>query len=316
LISVAYEKQVRLLLRVLSLIDYTHPDGRPFFALKGGTAINFFVWDMPRLSVDIDLAYCPVCDRETALDEIHDGMHRLAETIRSRIGARGQFSTGATGAPKLVVAADGVTIKVEPNTVIRGTVFDTDVSAVHAAVEARFAMSVRARHLGLADLFGGKLCAALDRQHPRDLFDVHLLLERVGLTDDIRKAFLVYLISHPRPLAEVLSPNLHPLEELYEREFRGMTIQEYSLKTLLEVQRNLAPLVLTSLSDAQKEFLLSFKMGEPRWDLLGIPHAKALPGVLWKMRNIQALSENRKKHAASVRKLESLLAGGSQLQDR
>jgi len=316
LIAAAYEKQVRLLLRVVSLIDYTHPDGRPFFALKGGTAINFFVWDMPRLSVDIDLAYCPLSDRETALDEIHDGMHRLAETVRSRIGARAQVSTGAAGAPKLVAAADGVTIKVEPNTVIRGTVFDTEVAAAHSVVEARFAMTAQVRRLGLADLFGGKLCAALDRQHPRDLFDVHLLLERVGLTDDIRKAFLVYLISHPRPLSEVLCPNLHPLEELYEREFRGMTSLERPLETLQEVQRNLAPLILGALSDVQRDFLLSFKMGEPRWELLGISHAKALPGVMWKLRNIQALRENRKKHAVSVRKLERLLAGESRLQGR
>jgi len=316
LIGAAYEKQVRLLLRVLSLIDYTHPDGRPLFALKGGTAINFFVWDMPRLSVDIDLAYCPVGDRETALREIDEGLHRLAESVRSLIGARAQVSTGAAGAPKLVAAADGVTIKVEPNTVIRGTVFDTEVAAAHSVVEARFAMTAQVRRLGLADLFGGKLCAALDRQHPRDLFDVHLLLERVGLTDDIRKAFLVYLISHPRPLAEVLSPNCRPLEALYEREFRGMTILECPLETLQEVQRHLASLVLGSLSDAQRRFLLSFKLGEPGWDLLGIPHVKALPGVMWKLRNIQALRENRKKHATSVRKLERVLAGASRPQDR
>lgn len=316
MIVAAYEKQARLLLRVLSLIDYTHPDGHPFFAIKGGTAINFFVWDMPRLSVDIDLAYCPLSDRETALGEIDDAVNRLAERVRGRIGARAQYSRGASGAPKLVAAADGMTIKVEPNTVIRGTVFATEVVATHPAVEARFAMTARVRRLGLADLFGGKLCAALDRQHPRDIFDVYLLLERVGLTDDIRKAFLVYLISHPRPLSEVLCPNLHPLEELYEREFRGMAMSDPSLAPLQEVQRNLAPLILGALSDVQKEFLLSFKMGEPRWDLLGVPHAKALPGVMWKMRNIQALRENRKKHAASVRKLERLLVGGSQLQAR
>ena len=52
-----YEKQVRILLRVLPLIEYDHPEsGAPFMALKGGTALNFLLCNLPRLSVDIDLA--------------------------------------------------------------------------------------------------------------------------------------------------------------------------------------------------------------------------------------------------------------------
>jgi len=306
-----YEKQVRLLLRVLALIDYTHPrgDDSPFFAIKGGTAINFFVWDMPRLSVDIDLAYCPINDRDTAVREIDLGMMRLADALRQKLGAKVQRTQAVGAAPKLLVSSGGATIKVEPNAVIRGTVFDTTMMPVSPAVEHRFAMSVNARCLAQADLFGGKLCAALDRQHPRDIFDVHLLLNQIGITQNIRKAFLVYLISHPRPIHEILSPNLNQkIEDVYHREFQGMTDLNVSLATLKDMQAALAPHIRSLLSDEERDFLVSFKDGTPNWALLGIPHAASLPGVQWKLYNIRKLKNNELKHGEYLEKLKRLLA--------
>ena len=60
-----YVAQVRLLLSVLPDIAR-----EPVFALKGGTAINLFYRDMPRLSVDIDLTYLPVADRQSSLEDM------------------------------------------------------------------------------------------------------------------------------------------------------------------------------------------------------------------------------------------------------
>ena len=57
-----------------------------------------------------------------------------------------------------------------------------------------------------AELYAGKLCAALDRQHPRDLFDVHILLKGAGVASPIRRAFTVYLAAHNRPMHELLQP--------------------------------------------------------------------------------------------------------------
>jgi len=306
----AYEKQVRLLLRVLALIDYTHPNGdsSPYFALKGGTAINFFVWDMPRLSVDIDLAYCPVNDRDTALSEIDLGMQRLADAIRQKLGATVQRTQAVGASPKLLVTSDGVNIKVEPNAVIRGTVFETVSATVRPTVESQFAMSASVRCLGQADLFGGKLCAALDRQHPRDLFDVRLLLEHTGITEDIRKAFLVYLISHPRPIAEILSPNIQQIEEIYQREFHGMARISVSLPELQEVQAMLASHIRNLLTDTEREFLISFKRGMPDWGLLDTQHAATLPGVRWKLHNIGRLKNEKFKHTAAIEKLQIILS--------
>jgi len=66
LVSKYYEAQVDLLLEVLPVVA-KHRN----FAIKGGTALNLFYLDMPRLSVDIDLCYLPVKDRKESFGEIH-----------------------------------------------------------------------------------------------------------------------------------------------------------------------------------------------------------------------------------------------------
>ena len=87
-------------------------------------------------------------------------------------------------------------IKIEPNLIARGSVFSVEErTLVHKAQEL-FEKSMKVQSLSFADIYGSKLCAALDRQHPRDLFDVKLLLDNEGITDKTRTAFIVYLISH------------------------------------------------------------------------------------------------------------------------
>ena len=74
-----YYKQVQLLLQ---LIPYVSKE--ECFALKGGTAINMFIRDMPRLSVDIDLMYLPIEDRESSLYHISEALETMAQTIEKR----------------------------------------------------------------------------------------------------------------------------------------------------------------------------------------------------------------------------------------
>lgn len=71
-------RQAELLLRTLPLL-HEETD----FAAKGGTAINFFVRNMPRLSVDIDLTFIPITDRVTAHDRISATLLRLSKRLRS-----------------------------------------------------------------------------------------------------------------------------------------------------------------------------------------------------------------------------------------
>jgi predicted nucleotidyltransferase component of viral defense system len=297
-----YRDQVSLLLQLLPIV------GRETdFALKGGTAINLFVRDLPRLSVDIDLAFLPLSDRAVALIAIHDGMARLARSITQLIPrVRVQMSANPVS-PKLVISRDRARVKIEPNTTLRGSVFSATTSRTTPAVEEQFGLSVRVPVLSFADLYGGKIVAALDRQHPRDLFDVKLLLDEDGLTDDVRVAAIVYLASHGRPMAELLNPVLKPLEQLYQGEFAGMMRVPATLTDLEHARSRLITQLRTAFSSVEREFLLSLKLGEPRWELIPVPHVADLPAIQWKLRNVQELARRSAAHKVAIEKLKRVL---------
>lgn len=297
-------------MRVLPLIEFDHPkgDGSPFFALKGGTALNFFLWNLPRLSVDIDLAYCPINERLVALEEISESMQRLATRVETILpSASVALTHPQNAAPKVLIRHDSVTVKIEPNATVRGTVYETEFAQIRPEVERCFEMAVEVRRLSIHDLYGGKICAALDRQHPRDLFDVAQLLDTDGFTDKTRMAFLIYLLGHNRPMSELLNPNLQPLADVYAKEFQGMTRIETSLEKLEATRIQLVHEIKSGLRDSEKRFLLSVKQGDPDWDLLGLPGAAQLPAVRWKLHNIEKLRKNPGKHARAVRNLEKCL---------
>lgn len=197
----AYRKQVALLIKIVPLVA-----AEPAFALKGGTAINLFLRDMPRVSVDIDLTYVPVKNRASSLKEIDAAMKRIAAAIERGVpGAKVNASApkGERGVTKLTVRAVGAQIKIEVTPVVRGCLYEPEVRSVAARVEGEFGFA-EMLVVSFSDLYGGKIVAALDRQHPRDLFDVRDLLAKEGIDDKVRKAFIVYLLSHDRPMAEVL----------------------------------------------------------------------------------------------------------------
>jgi Nucleotidyl transferase AbiEii toxin, Type IV TA system len=183
-------------------------------------------------------------------------------------------------------------------------VYEPEVRAVTTSVEAQFGFAEIAV-VSLADLYAGKICAALDRQHPRDLFDVKLLLENQGLTPEIRKAFIVYLISHPRPIAELLNPTLKNLQGVYSGEFITMTQQSVSLQALTDTRTTLIALLNESMNRDEKQFLLSFKRKQPDWSLLGLADVKNLPAIRWKLQNLNAMPAE--KHQRAVQQLEDVL---------
>lgn len=166
-----YVAQAKLLLRCLPEIGK-----QTCFALKGGTAINLFIRPMPRLSVDIDLTYLPLSGRDEALAGIARALDAIAADVPRRIpGSRVQIARARGTAVKLVVSLDGVQIKVEPNQVLRRSVYPPETQDLCPEAQSLFELFVSVRTLSLADIYGGKICAALDRQHPRDLYDVRLL---------------------------------------------------------------------------------------------------------------------------------------------
>ena len=286
-----YERQVRLLIRALPFVL-----AETEFALKGGTAINLFVRDLPRLSVDIDLTYLPVRERAESLAAIDAALRRIAAAMAARLP--GVMVTPGQARPegtidKLLVAADGVQIKIEVTPVLRGTVFAPELRPVAPAVEDRFGFA-EARMVSLPDLYAGKIAAALDRQHPRDLFDVRDLLANEGVDDQLRQAFIAYLISHPRPMAEVLRPRRKDIAEEFRRGFVGMTQEPVSLDDLIAAREAMIAVIVDEMPAEHRAFLIGFKSGEPDWDLIGLPGVADLPAVRWKQRNLDQLAPDRR----------------------
>ena len=298
-----YVDQVSLLVRAIPEIAR-----EDIFALKGGTAINLFVRDLPRLSVDIDLVYLPVADRDSSLQAVRDGLDRIA----SRLERDGRMAVERRLLPdgkRLVVQSDGVTIKIEVSPVLRGTVFPPALRSVNAAVEERFGFA-EMQLVSEADLYAGKIAAALDRQHPRDLFDIHFLFANEGISDDLFKAFLIYLVSHPRPAHELLCPHRLDISAQYSDEFLGMTVADLSLDALLEAREQLVREILGRASQcANRHFLTSFHHLTPDWDALGFePTIADLPALRWKRLNLERLrSENPAKFDHQLQALQDCL---------
>jgi predicted nucleotidyltransferase component of viral defense system len=236
------------------------------FALKGGSAINFFFRDMPRLSVDIDLTYLPVEPRQESLDGIESALNRIEENIGKNLPGV-SIQKGRIKNPnmisKLFVRNSETQIKIEPNLIIRGTVFPIEQYALCAKAQEVFELFYEARTVSGADAYGGKICAALDRQHPRDFYDVKYLLDNEGLTEQIRKGFLVYLISHDRPIHESLDPVMKDFRDVYESEFKGMPLEDVAYADLVAVRAALVDGIRSALTADEKDFLLSFKTGDP-----------------------------------------------------
>ena len=297
-----YYPQVALLMDVLPLVA-----NERCFALKGGTAINLFVRDLPRLSVDIDLTYLPIKDRVASLAEVGAALERIASAFEGQLkGIRVERTTAEGQVIKLIARRGRVRVKIEVSPVLRGCVREPAMRGVSPAVEAQFGyIEVPVVHVD--DLYAGKLCAALDRQHPRDLFDVQLLLKYEGLNDALLEVFVVYLLSGDRALADMLSPNLVPMSATFEDQFRGMTLVPVTLQELEQTRTTMISQIQSRLTERQRQFLLSFKRGEPNWELLTVNGIAELPAVQWKLMNVRRMLSAKREQA--VDRLRRVLFG-------
>jgi predicted nucleotidyltransferase component of viral defense system len=304
MINQSYISQTDLLLQVMP-----HIATEKTLALKGGTAINLFLRKMPRLSVDIDLTYLPFDNRETALTNIANSLERIRERIKKSIPEASVNKHALEGNDvKLLVQSRKAQIKIEVNTITRGHLHPARLLQVNDTVQERFKKFAAIQVVSNASLFGGKICAALDRQHPRDLFDVHLLFQESGFNEEVKYGFIEALVSHMRTMYEVLKPHLLDQRSAFEKQFKGMSAISFTYEDFEATRERLVKDVNSSLSDKDRSFLLSFKRGNPDWDLFPISDLKKLPAVQWKLMNIQNLmSSNPEKHNELIDKLESLL---------
>lgn len=306
-----YLKTARLLTQVAPFIfaDDT-------FALKGGTAINLFIRDMPRLSVDLDLVLPDhTLSRASALEQIKASLGRAAGQLKSK-----GFQTHLAGGPdagetKLLVKRDGIEVKVEVNYVMRGTVRPVSAAGLTPRAQEILQADLEIPVVSVDDVYGGKLVAALDRQHPRDLFDVMHLLANGGITDGIRRAFVVYLASHNRPIHEVLFPQLRDLTYEFDANFQGMTTEPVELEALLAARDQMIVALHQGLDVDERAFLVSLSTGEPDWDRMGLDHLSALPAIQWKLQNLAKLKATNpgkfeEQSQALVAKIDGGVMGG------
>lgn len=301
-----YRQQIMLLVKVLPSVAKEE-----CFALKGGTAINLFIRNLPRLSVDIDLTYVPVVERSQSLKGIEQALRRIADSIKKidkAISITASAPVSQTEITKLVVRnKEQVQIKIEVTPVLRGCVYQPVFMPVCAEVEDQFGF-VETSVLSFADIYAGKIVAALDRQHPRDLFDVQKLCENEGITDEMRTAFIVYLVSHEHSPHSLLDPVLRDISQDFKQNFDGMTSEPITLETLLEARDSLIQEVVQNMPGTHKDFLRSFYSRNPDWALLGLEEAKHLPAVKWRELNLDKASEGTCEEL--LRKLE-LVIGAS-----
>jgi predicted nucleotidyltransferase component of viral defense system len=291
-----YFNQIKLLVQILPLLN-----NHSCFALKGGTAINLFYRDMPRLSVDIDLVYIPIGEREPSLIDISGNLSKLGTSIKSNIkGSTVQYLKlkHTSHINKLIVTVENAVVKVEVSPVLRGTVYEPKLMKISNAVEEVFGFA-QVKIVSFEDLFAGKIVAALDRQHPRDLFDIKLLFEQERVTNRLKEAFIVYLISHNRKIIEILNPSQLNLKKAYTSSFEGMSNIDVDLQDLIKTRTALIERVNSLLDNRDREFLIKFKEGIPDWTYFSVPHIKELPAVKWKIMNLNKVKRDKKRQMIS-----------------
>lgn len=294
-----YKGQASLLLDVLPEVAK-----EKCFALHGGTAINLFVQDMPRLSVDIDLTYLPIEDRTTTLKNIATSLDKIRTRIsgiKPKARIEHKIETG-----KLLVSDNYFEIKIEVNLVARGAISPIIELPLCNKAQSEFNAFLAMPIVPIAQLYGGKICAALDRQHPRDLFDVSLLLQRTGINEEIMAGFIYSLLASDRPFNEMLAPNRIDQTKAFENQFSGMSDIAFSYNDFEETREKLIQIIKEKLAKKDKEFLISFVNLEPDWSVYDF---KDYPSIRWKLQNLQKLQDvNPDKYKSYLVKLSEILS--------
>jgi predicted nucleotidyltransferase component of viral defense system len=294
-----YRDRVALLIKILPSVYRTSD-----FAVHGGTAINLFHKNMPRYSVDIDLIYLPVKDREQSLKDIEMRLLEIKQYIEKSVPDIKIFQKH--DALKLFCHKDGIMVKIEVNGTIRGVIGDIEIRSLCPKAKQEFDMTCLARIVPFSQLYGGKIAAALGRQHPRDLFDCRNM--EIKTFDEVKNGLMFYLLGSDKPIIESLQPNPVDRREALDNQFKGMSDIPFTYDDFEETRKNLMEKVNEMLNDDDKDFLLSFERGEPDWNRCCLGNASHYPSVRWKLRNILHLKEiNPNKYTKGIEKLSSFL---------
>lgn len=203
---------------------------------------------------------------------------------------------------KLLCKNNGTTIKIEVNGIKRGLLGDTERIQLCERAKQEFGMTCYANIVSWPQLYGGKIAAALSRQHPRDLFDCR------GITDKdfaaVKSGFMLCLLGSDKPIIESLAPNTINQIEALENQFEGMTDEPFSYADYEASRNNLIDVINRGLDEIDEDFLISFEDGSPDWDKCCAGDLSQYPSVRWKLHNIAVLKKkNPNKHKKGLEKL-------------
>ncbi len=293
-----YAQKVELLLRLMSIVM---EEG--VFAVHGGTAINLFLKDLPRYSVDIDLTYIPLADRAESLADINLHLQSICEKAKKAF--KGMHIVPNYSTCKLLCEYRGKQVKVEVNQTKRGLVGGEAVTTpLSDKAQDEFGLYCEANIVPLTQLYGGKIAAALSRQHPRDLFDVKYM--DFPLTE-CREGLIFCLLGSDRPIHESFAPGLIDQREAMANQFEGMTDIPFTYEEFEATRSKLIADVNHLMTEEDKRFLVSFEKGEPQWDGYEFEYFKDYPSVKWKLINLAKLAkQNPQKLVEEASKLEVL----------
>lgn len=300
MINQQYFNQVKLLVKILPYIAK-----EDCFALKGGTAINLFYSNLPRLSVDIDLTYIHFDSRDIAYTKINEALERINNNLQS-LGYK-SFIRGDKEKKIICQDKDFATVKIEPNYTLRGCIKEPKIISICESAEEIFGY-IDFPVLSKSEVYGGKICAALDRQHPRDLFDIYQLIQNGGISDEIIEGFVVMLLSANRPLYEIITPNILDRESVFYSEFQGMTDTDFTYKQHIETLKYLISFIQENLKNKYKNQLLNFVSLNFDFNSLNIQNVENLPAIKWKIQNLKKLANiNSEKFKDEYMKLQQIL---------
>ena len=290
-----YKKQVALLIRIMPSV-YRIKD----FAVHGGTAINLFHKNMPRFSVDIDLTYIPIQEREKSLETINEHLKTLKANIEKSVP--GIKVIPKYDVLKLQCTLRGATVKIEVNGTKRGIIGATEDKMLCDKAQQEFSMACKARTVSYSQLYGGKITAALSRQHPRDLFDYKYM--EISSFDDVKDGFILCLLGSDKPIIESLQPNAIEQIDALENQFKGMSEFEFNYADYEEARTSLISQVNAALTETDKDFIISFEEGTPDWGKCCAGDLSSYPSIKWKLQNIIKLKEvNPQKHKQGIERL-------------
>lgn len=294
-----YKKQVALLIRIMPSVYKVKE-----FAVHGGTAINLFHKNMPRYSVDIDLTYIPIQDRATSLATINQKLIEVKRSIEKSIP--GIIVKHKPEVWKMLCTLGEASVKIEVNGTKRGLIGNTVDLPLCDKARKEFNMGCKARTVSFSQLYGGKITAALSRQHPRDLFDCKYM--EIESFSDIKDGFMLCLLGSDKPIIESLQPNAIDQTEALENQFQGMSDIPFGYEDYIAERTKLQELVNSGLTDTDRKFLVSFESGNPDWELCDSGDLSGYPSVQWKLLNIAKLKKsNPKKFEDGVNKLRDYL---------